>query len=231
MLHIHGFARKSGSFVSNTKTKFKLIIFFPPTKYFIYLHLYLVVCFYPEVLKKLSKTDKYSTQMVEGTPVFCKDPKTVISKVLQRKAVSWYHHYLQHPGHTHLEKMSYAVMYWKGMRNIIQSHVQNSHTCQVNKWHKHKYGKLPPKLVITNPWETLCVGLIGPYTLKGKDGTEIDCMCLTMIDPTSSWFEIAELLVTTDAVIPMDTWGKRVPRHIITLSYLTLTNHLRWLGI
>ena len=60
--------------------------------------------------------------------------------------------------------------------------------------------------------------LIQPYTLKGEDGTEIDCMCLTMIDQASSWFVIVELLVTTDAVIPMDTKGQRqrVSRHIIT---------------
>ena len=51
--------------------------------------------------------------------------------------------------------------------------------------------------------------LIGLYTLKGKDGTEIDFMCLTMIDPASSWFEIVEPLVTTDAVIPMDTKGQQ----------------------
>jgi hypothetical protein len=41
------------------------------------------------------------------------------------------------------------------------------------------------------------VDLIGPYTLRGKDGTEIDFMCLTMIDPASSWFEIVELPVAT----------------------------------
>ncbi len=35
--------------------------------------------------------------------------------------------------------------------------------------------------------------LIGPYTIKGKDGSQIDFMALTMIDPTSSWFEIVEL--------------------------------------
>ena len=50
-------------------------------------------------------------------------------------------------------------------------------------------------------------GLIGPYALRGKDGTEIDFICLTMIDPASSWFEIVELLVTPDTVIPMDTKG------------------------
>jgi hypothetical protein len=44
------------------------------------------------VLKKLSKTDKYSTQSVENTQVICKDGKMVIPKVLQNRAVSWYHH-------------------------------------------------------------------------------------------------------------------------------------------
>jgi hypothetical protein len=43
-------------------------------------------------------------------------------------------------------------------------------------------GELPAKLVITNPWESFCVDLIGPCTLKGKDGTEIDFMGITMID-------------------------------------------------
>jgi hypothetical protein len=52
------------------------------------------------------------------------------------------------------------------------------------------------------------VDLIGPYTLKGKDGTEINFMFLSMIELASSWFEIGELPVTTDAVIPMDTKGQ-----------------------
>ena len=111
----------------------------------------------------------------------------VIPKVLQHRAVSWYHHYLQYPGHTRLEETLHAAMYWKGMQNTIRSHVKNCLTYQVNKQQKHKYGKLPAKLVITNPWEALCVDIIGPYTLKGKDGTEIDFMCLTMIDTASSW--------------------------------------------
>ena len=42
---------------------------------------------------------------------------------------------------------------------------------------------------------SICVDLVGPYTLKGKDGTQIDFMCLTMIDPATSWFEIVELPV------------------------------------
>ncbi len=35
--------------------------------------------------------------------------------------------------------------------------------------------------------------LLGPYTLKGKDGTIIDFMALTMINPATSWFKDVEL--------------------------------------
>ena len=55
------------------------------------------------------------------------------------------------------------------------------------------------------PWEALCVDLVGPYTLKGKDGTQIDFMCLTMIDPASSWFEIVELPVLEYITPPSHT--------------------------
>jgi hypothetical protein len=63
----------------------------------------------------------------------------------------------------------------------------------VNKKHTHKYGHFPPKIVISTPWEALCVNLVGPYTLKGKDGSSIDFMVLTMIEPPSSWFKVVEL--------------------------------------
>jgi len=63
----------------------------------------------------------------------------------------------------------------------------------VNKKCTQKYGHLPSKIVISTPWEALCVDLAGPYTLKEKDGSSIDFMALTMINPTSSWFEIVEL--------------------------------------
>jgi hypothetical protein len=57
----------------------------------------------------------------------------------------------------------------------------------------------------------LCVDLIGPYTLKGKDGLSIDFMCLTMIDPTTSWFEIMELpTVAQETTVPPAGKGKKV---------------------
>ena len=63
----------------------------------------------------------------------------------------------------------------------------------MNKRHSLRYGHVPPKLVITTPWRALCVDLVGPYTLKDKDDSSIDFMCLAMINPATSWFEIVEL--------------------------------------
>ncbi len=136
-------------------------------------------------------------KLIENTSCVCKDGLLVIPKPLQVCAVNRYHHYLQHPGHTRLKDMMNAVMYWKGMRTTIRSLPKSCRYCQINKRPNLKYGHLPSKTIVTNPWECLCVNLIGPYTLKGKDNWQIDFMALTMIDPTSSWFEIAELPVIT----------------------------------
>jgi hypothetical protein len=117
----------------------------------------------------------------------------IIPKPLQRRAVLWYHHYLQHTGHTRLEETVKAAMYWKGMRPTIRLLTKSCRTCQLNKKQKLKYGHLPPKTVTTVTWRALCVDLISPYTLKGKDDTIIDFMALTMIDLATSWFKVVEL--------------------------------------
>ena len=63
----------------------------------------------------------------------------------------------------------------------------------MNKRRTRKHGHLSSKIVISTPWEAICVDLVGPYTLKGLDGSKIDFMALTMINPASSRFEIVEL--------------------------------------
>jgi hypothetical protein len=107
-------------------------------------------------------------KLIENTTCVCKDGWLVIPKPLQVQAVKWYHHYLQHPGHTCLIEMMNAAMYWKGMRSTIQSLTKSCRSCQVNMRWSRRYGHLPPKTVITNPWECLFVDLIGPYTITCK---------------------------------------------------------------
>jgi hypothetical protein len=60
------------------------------------------------------------------------------------------------------------------------------------------------------PQRALCVDLVGPYTLKGKDGSSIDFMCLTMIDPATSWFEKVESPTVTKLMVPTKGMSKKV---------------------
>ena len=140
----------------------------------------------------------FQVRVIDDSEVLVKNGhRLVIPSSLQQRAVAWYHHYLQHPGHTRLEETLKATMYWKSMRTSIRKHVKTCARCQKSKSRKQQYGLLPTKAAETIPWRTLCVDLIGPYTLKGLDGTSVDFMCLTMIDPATSWFELVELPVHT----------------------------------
>ena len=112
---------------------------------------------------------------------------------MQTKVIQWYHHYLMHPGETRMIQTLAAVMYWKNMNLHITKHVKTCERCQLGKKHKQKYGHIPPKEATVRPWKQVSVDCIGPYTVKAKDGTKMDFMCLTMIDPATSWFEIVEL--------------------------------------
>jgi hypothetical protein len=55
-----------------------------------------------------------------------KDGKLVIPNDLQHRAISWYHHYLQHPGSTRLEETIRASMYWKGICGLQYVHMSKS---------------------------------------------------------------------------------------------------------
>ena len=95
-------------------------------------------------------------------------------------------------------------MYWPGMTTAIRKHVKSCDCCQKGKKRKWNYGLIPAKIAETIPWRCFCVDLIGPYTIKAKDGTILDFMCLTMIDPATGWFEIVELPNTDITYVKKD---------------------------
>ena len=77
-----------------------------------------------------------------------------------------------------------------------------------------KYGKLPPKQAETNPWDTLCVDLIGPYMIPQKGKNPLKLWCITIINPATGWFETAQLPNKTAAEIAditEKTWFTRYP--------------------
>ena len=126
--------------------------------------------------------------------VYDKTRYIVPGNELQSRVIQWYHHYLQHPGHTRLEATIQSALYWPSMRSQIRQHVKRCDRCQLGKKRRRQYGKLPSKIAQIVPWRSVHVDLVGPYTLKDKSGKAIlDFMCLTMIDPATGWFEIIEL--------------------------------------
>jgi hypothetical protein len=62
--------------------------------------------------------------LIEDTKVLCKYGKIIIPASLRCRTVSWYHYYLQHPGHLRLEETMRSVMYWKGMHTTIWRYVE-----------------------------------------------------------------------------------------------------------
>ena len=92
-----------------------------------------------------------------------------------------------------------------------QQHCEKCSICQKTKKEDRKYGLLPAKKEPeTVPWKTLCIDLIGPYSI-GQDKTESVrdpstgkmkrvvvekapiLHCMTMIDPATNWFEIVQI--------------------------------------
>jgi hypothetical protein len=60
------------------------------------------------------------------------------------------------------------------MRTTIRSIMKSCKAFQVHKKWRLKNGHLPPKTIIAIPFKVLCVDLVGPFSLKGKDGTVVD---------------------------------------------------------
>ncbi len=58
---------------------------------------------------------------------------------------------------------------------------------------ENKNRHLPTKAADAQPWEILCVDLIGPYQVQHKGKKPLRLQAVTMIDPAAGWFEVAEI--------------------------------------
>jgi hypothetical protein len=168
--------------------------------------------------KKVTETNtSYKTKQFKHADstfdLITKDDKIAVPKSLQRKAVEWYHSLLMHPGETRTELTIAQHFYWKGMRTTVKNVCGRCMSCTLNKTKFQRLGLLPPKKAEVIPWQTLCIDLIGPYTLgTGKNATTLHAM--TMIDPATGWFEIIEIPSKRADVIAdllERTWIMRYP--------------------
>jgi hypothetical protein len=113
---------------------------------------------------------------------------------------------LGHPGEKHTVA-TITQQYMSKWQNMSQS-------VRLYKGQKKKHGHLPVKDVEAHPWQTLCVDLIGLYTVCKKNGTH-SLHAMTMFDPATFWFEVVEIpykRAVTCANLVENTWLCCYPR-------------------
>ena len=119
--------------------------------------------------------------------------KICLPTEIQKETLDWYHEILYHPGETFAEHTLRKYFDWKFFRTTVHNVCKKFPTCQRAKTNNHKYVKLSPKQAEKNPWDTLCVDLVGPYTIPHKGKNQLKLWCLTMIDPAKGWFKMAQI--------------------------------------
>ena len=161
-----------------------------------------------KAIQKAQQNDKKLLQKAQSDPqiqirsfrggdkhrqLLCRDEKIIVPKQLQAKMVQWYHEILCHPGVTRTEMTINRHFTWKNLKQTVKDVCGKCETCKRTKRRTSKYGKIPVKDPEGTPWQTVCVDLIGPYTIPRKGKKDLTLWAMTMIDPATGWFEIAEI--------------------------------------
>jgi hypothetical protein len=155
-------------------------------------------------LKKLlnDKKSGYKVMTLNNVELVVNEGKIYVPISLRLRTMEWYHHFMNHPGGERLYKTLNKVCYWKGISTQCITFCRKCKVCQQFKKRQRKYGQLPPKNIgKLVPWDTVHVDLIGPYYLTAKQfqpqgiikEVELRLTCMTMLDPVTGWFEIAEV--------------------------------------
>ena len=167
------------------------------------------------LVKKAKSIDPaYTISPFRGGAVICHNHKVVIPQQLRNHVVKWYHEMLCHPGKKRTEETIRQHLTWPGLKTDVIKHIKKCPNCQRNKKQKKKYGHLPPKLAESQPWEHLCVDMIGPYQIRRKGKKTLRLQAITMIDPATSWFEIIQSDTATSDVVANKVeiaWLSRYP--------------------
>ena len=177
------------------------------------------------VLDPKTKRPVWSYVEVEKRKLLHLHDRIFVPPNLRSRVITWYHHYLIHPGGDRLAQTLRTVCAWNGLTNQCRQYCKRCKTCQKHKPRNKKYGHLPPKdQYILVPWDTLCVDLVGPYSLTAQvqqmDGTvkemQLKLLAMTFIDPATGCFEIAEVVddKSSAAISQLldQTWLARYPR-------------------
>ena len=117
--------------------------------------------------------------------LICYSEKSAIPRTLTKHVVRWYHENLCHPGQQRTEATIRQHFHWPTLREDVRKYCELCDVCQRTKKNKKKYGTLPEKVAETEPWDVLCIDLIGPYTIRQPNREVQKLQCVTMINPAT----------------------------------------------
>jgi Integrase zinc binding domain len=100
--------------------------------------------------------------------LICHNNKIIVSISLQHDLIACYHAQLCHPGETQTEQTIQQHFWFPHLHELVHSVCSKCLICPKWKVSHMKYGHLPSKESEAEPWERLCVDLVGPYTIKHK---------------------------------------------------------------
>ena len=171
------------------------------------------------LLNKIKKNPAYTTKIFHGGgksyDLIVKHGKIVIPRTLQSRTIKWYHEQLCHPGISRTESTIRQHYTFRNLSQMVKDHVRKCPTCQTcKKSPGQKYVHVPVKTAEAEPWDKLCVDLIGPYSVKRKGKKKLTLWAVTMIDPATGWFEMKEIKDKTAinvADVVEQTWLTRYP--------------------
>ena len=141
-------------------------------------------------------------------------------QTLHKRALKWYHFYLQHPGGDGLAYTVTTICRWSGIIEQARKLCRTCKYCQKFKRCNAKYVLLPAKDAETlMPWHAVCVELIGTYIIltivRQHDDKiitkELQLLFITFIDPATVWFGIAEVPI-------IDQYSARISQIAVKIS-------------
>ncbi len=92
--------------------------------------------------------------------------KIFIPTDLARSILEWYHLAMSHAEEEKMYRTNTQHFNTVNMKPLIKEICSQCHICQVNKVSTVNSVKLPPRLVTMEPWATLAVDLVGPWTVS-----------------------------------------------------------------
>ena len=143
----------------------------------------------------------YSQQKLNNVEMICFDNSIYVQLTLRRHVIDWYRFYTNQSGGSCITNTVWQVWYWKGLLIQAELSVKTCKKCQQLKNRKTIYAHLPPKIIaVLKPWNSVHTNLVGPYYKPIRPNNPggviikkyVSLACMTMIDISTGWFEIAE---------------------------------------